>query len=278
MHHSSATARTRDVGDFADVDGDAAPERLVSFLDEASQQASVRAYKEASFGLLRLARGSRVLDVGCGLGDDLVLLAPRVGPEGRLVGVDQSNVMLRAARARIGGLAVQVELHEGSTLALGMPDASFDAVRADRVLHFLEDGAGAINEMTRVARAGGRVVVSEPDHDTLVVDTSEPELMARILDWRRRRAQLPTPGRRLRRLFADAGLSEIEVVAHAGVVTSLAVAERLLGLGRMAQGAVAAGELSLVEALQWQAAAARDAESGRFLAAMTVFSVGGTLG
>jgi SAM-dependent methyltransferase len=261
---------------FAAVDDHPHPEQLVRFLDEASAQASVRAYKNASIALMRLDGGQRALDVGCGLGDDLLRLASLVGAEGLVVGVDSSQVMLDHARRRTEGAGAPIELRTGTAYALGLADASFDAVRADRLLHFLEAPEAALAELIRVVRRGGRVVVSEPDYDTIAIDTSEPELTARLLDYRRRDGALRMPGRRLRRLFVDAGLEDIEATAHTGLVTDFLVAERMLSMTSSLRTTIRAGALTVAEALRWRAAASRDSQQGRFLLAMTVFTVGGT--
>jgi len=271
MLQSGAAALRRG---FAAVDADADPAALVAFLDEA--QAMAREYKQRSYDLMRLGPGQRVLDMGCGAGDDLVRLAERVGAGGRVVGVDPSRVMLEHARRRVAQAAAPVELVRGSAYALALPDRAFDAARADRVLHFLAEPERVIAELVRVVRDRGRVVVSEPDHDTIVLDTSEPALTARLLEHRRRQGHILTPGRRLRRLFAAAALGEIEVVALTGVATSFAVADRLLSLTPSLRTAVDAGAIGLADALRWRTAVTRDDEDGRFLAAMTVFTAGGT--
>lgn len=257
---------------FVSVDDNAEPERLVQFLEYASAQAAVRAYKEHAHALLALTPGAHVLDVGCGAGDDLLALAASVGPDGQVVGVDPSKVMLAHARTKLAGVAERCTLVEASASALPFPDASFDAVRVDRVLHFVEQPARAIAELRRVTRPGGRVVVSEPDHDTIVLDTSEPDLTDRLLSHRRERGRLPTPGRLLRRLLVDAGLRQVEISAHTGVITNLALADALLGITTWLQRAVEDGALSLLEAMTWRAGAARETASGRFLASMTVFT------
>jgi ubiquinone/menaquinone biosynthesis C-methylase UbiE len=272
---SSSQVRATEVrGGFAAVDEDPDPADLVAFLDAA--QATAREYKERSYDLLRLAAGQRVVDVGCGAGDDLLRLAERVGADGRVVGVDASLTMLEVARRRVARATAPVELVHGSGNSLALPDCAFAAARADRVLHFLSEPETVMAELVRVVRDGGRVVVSEPDHDTNVLDTSEPALTARLLEYRRRHQQLPTPGRRLRRLFVDAALDDIEVVAVTGVVTSFAVADRLLWLTRSLRAAVEAGAISMADAVRWQTAVSRDDEDGRFFASMTVFTVGGT--
>ncbi|HEX9243889.1 MAG TPA: metalloregulator ArsR/SmtB family transcription factor [Anaeromyxobacter sp.] len=98
-----------------------------------------------------------VADLGCGTGAVAADLAPRFR---KVVAVDQSGEMLRAARRRLAGLS-NVELHEARLEALPLADASCDAVLAVLVLSYLEDPGAALREAERVLRPGGRLVVVE---------------------------------------------------------------------------------------------------------------------
>src|SRR6266511_3732489 len=98
-----------------------------------------------------------VADLGCGTGALAAELAPRVR---KVVAVDRSAEMLRAARKRLAG-ARNVEIHEARLEALPLPDASCDAALAVLVLSYLEEPAAALREAARVLRPGGRLVVVE---------------------------------------------------------------------------------------------------------------------
>lgn len=98
-----------------------------------------------------------VADLGCGTGAVAADLAPRVR---RVVAVDQSADMLRAARRRLAPHR-NVEIHEARLEALPVADASCDAALAVLVLSYLEDPRAALREAARVLRPGGRLVVVE---------------------------------------------------------------------------------------------------------------------
>src|SRR6516165_10914524 len=87
------------LGSFANVDT-ADPADLVHRLDAMHMLEFFRAYKHETFGLLGLAPGDRVADVGCGTGDDARNLAAIVGAAGTAVGFDLSDSMLAEARSR----------------------------------------------------------------------------------------------------------------------------------------------------------------------------------
>jgi ArsR family transcriptional regulator len=103
-----------------------------------------------------------VADLGCGTGHLAAALAPHVA---RVVGVDASAAMLRAAHRRTAGLD-NVELRQARLEALPLADASCDGALMVLALSFAPEPARALAEMARVLRPGGRgVVVDLLPHD-----------------------------------------------------------------------------------------------------------------
>ncbi len=99
--------------------------------------------KRDSYDLLGATPGHRILEVGCGLGDDAAALARRVAPGGSVVAVDGSQAMVDAAQKRHADVAgLSFELADATQLQFH--NASFDACRIDRVLQHIAEPAGAI--------------------------------------------------------------------------------------------------------------------------------------
>lgn len=113
------------------------------------------------------ARGTRALsdalDVGCGEGLGTRVLAGRFT---RIVGVDISANMIRRARrhADRAGL-LNAAYIEADIRCLPFPDHSFDLVTSTSLVYFLPDPVGALREMARVCRPGGRVASFDPAKD-----------------------------------------------------------------------------------------------------------------
>ncbi|WP_135466300.1 ArsR/SmtB family transcription factor [Crenalkalicoccus roseus] len=103
-------------------------------------------------------RMGRLLDIGTGTGRLLELVAPRVESA---LGVDASREMLALARARLAerGLAGRCAVRQADMYRLPLPDAAFDAVTLQMVLHYAEDPAAALAEAARVLKPGGALLV-----------------------------------------------------------------------------------------------------------------------
>jgi ubiquinone/menaquinone biosynthesis C-methylase UbiE len=160
--------------DAADAGAEAA-----AYLDAAA--AAIAAPRRLSHELLGVGPGSTVLDVGCGTGIALAEIAELLGPEGTVVGLDPSSAMLDQARARLHDAACRVELVQGSATSTGLASDRFDAVRTERVLMHVAEPVTALAELARVTKPGGTVVLVEPDHRRLAVDTDLPDVWLRYL-------------------------------------------------------------------------------------------------
>ncbi|HVE47033.1 MAG TPA: methyltransferase domain-containing protein [Acidimicrobiales bacterium] len=122
----------------------------------------------ATFGnrlveLADLAPGARVLDAGCGRGATLVPAARQVGPSGGVIGVDLSCEMLALLHAELECVVLgNVAAARMDLMSLAIPDASFDMVLTNFVLHLVPYPERAAAELARVLRPGGHCVASVP--------------------------------------------------------------------------------------------------------------------
>ena len=104
--------------------------------------------------------GERVLDVACGTGIVARLIAARVGPGGKVVGLDSSPAMLAVARSVSPISGAAVEWSEASALAIPFPEATFNLVLCQQGLQFFPDRPAALREVHRVLVPDGRLVLS----------------------------------------------------------------------------------------------------------------------
>lgn len=128
-----------------------------------------------------LTSGETVVDLGSGGGIDSILAARRVGPTGRVIGVDLLDEMVERASdsARAAGVADWSEFVRGEMEDLPLPDASVDVVISNGVINLSPRKSRVFAEIFRVLRPGGRMCVS----DLTVEDDLPPEIMTSDAAW-----------------------------------------------------------------------------------------------
>ena len=106
--------------------------------------------------------GDSILDLGCGVGLDLMIAAERTGPDGRVTGIDMSENMVARARANVArhGFA-NIEVEQGTIEALPFADGTFDWVVSNCVINLSMDKPAAFAELHRVLKPGGQMLISD---------------------------------------------------------------------------------------------------------------------
>jgi arsenite methyltransferase len=165
-----------------------------------------------------LREGEVVLDLGSGAGADALISARRVGPTGKVYGLDMTDEMLALARANAQAAGAEnVEFLKGYIEEIPLPDGAVDVVISNCVINLAADKRRVFAEAARVLRPGGRFAVS----DVLADDDMDDATRADMAAWTGCIAGALT-GAEFERGLRDAGFDTVEirethrVHAHAG--------------------------------------------------------------
>jgi len=256
--------------DFAAVDAAPDPQIFVRYLEQHGGDEVMSLRRRLSYDLLEVRAGQRLLDVGCGLGDDVRALARLVGAAGSVVGLDNSERLLEAARGRSAGVDYPGSFVHGDMHHLPFAEATFDGCRAERILVHSADPARVVGEMLRVVRPSGRVVVTEPDLDALVFHAARLDVVRTLTRWHSDGVRNGTIGRQLPEIFRRCGLEDVRSFPTVAQSAQPSAYPRTLAARAQEAGVITPDEARDVLD-DWR----RRAEGGRYLEFGVFFTVAG---
>ncbi|MFC7396470.1 methyltransferase domain-containing protein [Chelatococcus sp. GCM10030263] len=228
--------------------------------DAIAQMQELKAIERA-----QVAPGATVLDVGCGFGLETLRFAAAGHP---VTGLDKSADFIAEARRRAAAQGLAAAFAVADADALPYPAASFDHVRAERVLIYLEEPERAVAEMRRVARPGATLSFIEPDFGSLDVNLADRGVVRRAMAYEADTAvaQSALPGR-LAGFLADLGL-EVEIATRVVIFPQDLAAAYFSAIGRHA---ARDGALTAAEGEAWAAEVATLHARGRLFGTIGYF-------
>ncbi|MBN1780847.1 methyltransferase domain-containing protein [bacterium] len=195
------------------------------FLQKAAER--VKHLKQRTYEWMDIKTGDHVLDVGCGPGMDTVALAALVGPDGKVTGLDIDEEMLVKADAfaKEQGVKGIVEHRYGDVIDMPFRENAFDSIRAERLFQVLPgpyDRPTVFQEMVRVTKPGGMIVLADTDWATASVNFENSELERRLMTFFALKMR-PNgfAGRQFYQMFMQKHLSEVQIEHFPMVMTDL---------------------------------------------------------
>jgi len=234
--------------------------------------------KKRSYELMVIRPGQSLLDVGCGPGIDTVALAQLVGENGHVFGVDHDETMVKAADqyAAQSGVESRVLHKRADAYALPFEDNTFDSCRSERLFQHLQKPGQVLDEMIRVTKNGGWVVVLDTDWGAISMDTPEVDIERRLARFRAEHMLTNGyAGRQLYRLFRMAKLGEIKVEGFTIISTDYEIGRYIAMIDKTEKEALAAGVITEDELSRLRASSEHARDEGlTFGSGCTILAAG----
>jgi ubiquinone/menaquinone biosynthesis C-methylase UbiE len=247
---------------------DTAPDYFIDFLKFLDSSENTKNLRVEYDKRMNLTPGQKILDLGCGIGGATFPIAEVVGSTGLVAGLDVSSALVEVARRRARDQP-GIEFRVGDACAIPYPDEFFDAARSERVFLYLPDRLGAIAEMRRVVKRGGRIFLIDTDFDCTAIYSTKPALTRKMTSIVAASMPNANSGRELPALAKHAGLKNIKSETFSNT-TPYEFMLRVMMSSLLA--AVESGMVSHAEVEEWlNEQAARQANGEFFHAWLLVF-------
>lgn len=235
--------------------------------------------KQRSYELINARPGHKLLDVGCGPGIDTINLSQAVGSAGEVVGVDHDATMIAEANERStqAGVETFVRHQKGDAYSLDFQSGWFDACRSERLFMHLLQPHLALEEMIRVTKSGGRIVVIDPDWGTASMDTEKVKFERELARLRAERAlNNGYSGRLLYRFFKHHNLVNISLDIFPLYTTDLMLWRYLTRQDEVEEQALREEVCSSRELESWRASLEHANATACFFASVNMILVAGS--
>lgn len=235
--------------------------------------------KQQSYAKMKIGNGSKVLDVGCGIGIDTINMSKIVGHDGYIIGLDYDKAMIANANLHAFDAGVSTYVRHMCYDVNTMPfnNDQFDACRSERLFEHLDNSEQVFTELVRVAKYGGNIVIIDTDWSTLTINTDEIAIERKLIRYiAESYANNGFSGRKLYGMFNRERLADIDLQIFPIATTCYETASIGIQLQRIEQEAVKVGVLTQAELELWTESNKILMDEGRFFSSINMIMVSGT--
>jgi len=230
--------------------------------------------KQKSYQYLHLKEADALLEIGCGVGNDLYRMAELVPKSCHLTGIDRSRRMIERAKENplfqtMHNLAFTVA--DGKSLPFEA--ATFDRCRIDRTLQHIPNPQRVIEEVSRVLQPGGRLVVYDNDWSSFSLSLKETRLSRMVENYW---CDAFVNGRialHLKGYLLDAGFEAVTLYPSTLLLDTLSIADAVYDIEKTVMRMKREGVLGNKEAAEVMDTLRVESEEGKFLCVLTSYTV-----
>lgn len=256
--------------DFSNLDQSTDADYLIDSMEELYEITGIKAMKKRAIARLNVKEGDKVIELGCGLGDDAETFGERIGDTGSVIAIDSSYRMLERAKAR--STHSNVQYLQANASDLEFPDATFDICHADRLLVSQMEPRRVIAEGIRVLKEGGKLSITDCDFGSIVYYPYDEKVVPTLIKRMQAITQNPFIGRELHVLFKEQGLINISVEPEPYIVRSFEKLNTMINVPRIFNDLVYQGLITSQEANRQLNAFYKADEAGNFFYGITFYS------
>ena len=258
----------RDIYRFINEQDENTIERIIDRLEFRGQDPTFTGLLEAYLNKLDLTPSAQILMLGCGTGVEVRKLASRSDFTGKVVGVDISPALIKAAHryAVEEGVDKNVEFQVGDAQRLEYDDDSFDVVVAHTLMSHLENPLAVIKEAARIVRPNGQIAIFDGDYASWTFGYSDPDF-AKTMDETLIGFIVNNPRvmRTIPRLLSQAALKLEEMTPH--IFTEVGTSSFFLGAAETYAPLIAQADLLPADQVEnWLTEQRKNSEEGTFFA------------
>jgi ubiquinone/menaquinone biosynthesis C-methylase UbiE len=258
--------------EFCNLDESLDADYFMRSMDVMLSFEEIQKIKQESVDFLEIMPGDRVLEVGCGTANDVLLMAKAVGENGQVIAIDSSRKMLDEAKHRIH--VKNIHYIQMSAECIQYPDHYFSAVHADRLLVSHENYNDIFREILRVTKPGGIISITDVDAETIVIAPDSHNTRV-VLKQILSSFVNPNMGRNLPALFTLHELSLVQIKLNLLTIRDFTTLKKIFDFDRILLNCIKRDFLSVDAADNWLEQMEESHYKQQFLYCVTFFTVVG---
>lgn len=259
--------------DFCNLDKSPHADFLIESMKVMLSLPTIQSIKQRSIEVLNIQKGEKILEVGCGLGEDAEAIGYKVGHTGQVIAIDNSEKMLKEAIQKSLVKSVIYKLDDAHHLSF--KNDFFDACHTDRLLVSQKKAHNIIEELIRVIKPGGQISITEVDPLSITLYPYNKNTQV-ILEQINNTFVNPYMGRQLPSLLIDNGLENLTVIPEILMIRSYSTLRKIFPLETLFTNILENHLLTKEELLEWDKDMEQADKKGKLLYTVNFFIVVGS--